>query len=83
MKTSDHILFRDVSHANENAGKKTKTWHVEAVTGHFLGEVKWYASWRRYNFFPAQQSTFDADCLFTIAEFCERQTSEYRGEVTP
>jgi hypothetical protein len=31
-----------------------------------LGEVKWYAPWRRYCFFPNQCTLYDASCLQEI-----------------
>ena len=54
-------------------GKLTKVWLVRSGEV-FLGEVKWWAHWRRYCFFPAQASLFDASCLEEIAGFCTRQT---------
>ena len=43
-----------------------------------LGIVKWYAPWRRYCFFPADGSLFDAACIREIAEFCAAETLKHR-----
>lgn len=37
---------------------------------HYLGEVRWYAQWRQYAFYPAEGTVFEKTCLNDIAEFC-------------
>lgn len=57
--------------------RKTKLFAVVGNQGdHLLGEVKWFARWRRYAFFPEQSSIFDASCLNEISGFIERQMEE-------
>ena len=34
-----------------------------------VGQVKWFAPWRQYCFFPTKDTTFNTDCLKDIAEF--------------
>ena len=34
-----------------------------------LGEIKWYASWRRYAFYPKENTIHERDCLRDIAQF--------------
>ncbi len=70
------ILFREVAQA---PGRKTKLFDVLPMTGARLGTVKWFSHWRKYCFFPDMETLFDPDCLFTIAEFCERQTKLHKG----
>jgi hypothetical protein len=41
----------------------------EGRLGAMLGQVKWYANWRRYCFFPIEDSLFDASCLKEIEDF--------------
>lgn len=43
-----------------------------------LGQVRWYAPWRRYCFTPVE-GTFDAACLRDIATFCEWLMAERRA----
>jgi hypothetical protein len=51
----------------------TQIWNVQSVhTGIDLGVVKWYSSWRRYAFFPAD-TLFDAECLQEIVKFLDEQ----------
>lgn len=56
---------------------KTKRWHVTSTLGAVLGDVHWYAHWRKYCFFPKEGSLFDAGCLMDISEFCAEQTIKH------
>ncbi len=62
---------------------KTKTWAVMAkVDDALLGVIKWYASWRKYAFFPVAGTVFEPDCLRDIATFIglemiKRKTQTY------
>lgn len=60
-------------------GRKTKVFLVNSMgENSFLGLIKWYSHWRKYCFFPAEQTIFEWDCLCDIAEFCKEQTKEYK-----
>lgn len=49
---------------------KTKVFELLSKDGNFLlGEIRWYASWRKYAFFPAANTVFENDCLKDIREF--------------
>jgi hypothetical protein len=57
----------------------TEIWEVRTADRRtLLGEVRWFAHWRRYSFFPQAGHGFDATCLRDIAGFCERQMQEHR-----
>ena len=51
----------------------TSRWLVENH-GTPLGEIKWFSHWRRYAFFPAPGTIFDAACLGQLADFCRTET---------
>jgi hypothetical protein len=71
-KQPEHIRF--VEHRRFRA-RLTKSWDVvNWDSQHDLGEVKWYAQWRRYCFFPDQGTIYDGSCLLAISEFCHNQT---------
>ena len=54
---------------------KTRYWGVRAKDGGItLGEIYWFAAWRKYVFAPEGASVFEEDCLRDIANFCEEQT---------
>ena len=67
------------------AGYKTGLWWVVAKDGDvLLGEIRWYAPWRRYTFRAgAYGSGFDATCLRDIAAFIEKRMAERKGRATP
>jgi hypothetical protein len=50
---------------------KTKVFSVECNDA-FLGFVKWYAAWRRYTFFPCDDTLFDSSCLKEITVFIDQ-----------
>ena len=56
-----------------SASGLTKSWYVSS-TGSQLGYVKWYAPWRKYCYFPAQDIILDEHCLADIAGFCRTET---------
>ena len=65
----------------ENPGRLTKVWQVITVEhGEFLGEVRWFTSWRKYCFFPAPSTIFEQDCLRDIADFCETVTKQHKAQ---
>lgn len=36
----------------------------------FLGQIRWYAQWRQYGFYPEEGTVFEKTCLSDIANFC-------------
>lgn len=54
----------------------TNIYEVQNGWDEFLGEIKWYANWRRYLFFPDAECKFDAICLKKIADFCSNLMEE-------
>ena len=59
---------------------KTQNWWVKTDSGVTLGEVKWYAQWRKYAFFPEGLTVFEEVCLGEIAEFCKIRTQEHKAK---
>jgi hypothetical protein len=55
-------------------GYKTKSWDVCAKAGGHLGNVRWYAPWRQYAFYPKAETLYERQCLRDLADFCERET---------
>ena len=49
-------------HPSES-GRTTVWWVRSLANESHLGEVRWYAPWRRYTFWPASGSIFDSACL--------------------
>ncbi len=58
---------------------KTKAYNVIAKEGSvYLGQVKWFPSWRKYAFFPSSLTVFETDCLKDIASFLDRLMNDRR-----
>ena len=59
--------------------KVTAAWVVVPNGGGaLLGQVKWYAPWRCYAFFPESGTVFERACLERIAGFCFQETRSHR-----
>lgn len=53
---------------------KTTVWRIESIeNGVILGYVKWFPNWRKYAFFPEEDTVYEQDCLKDIANFIEIQ----------
>ncbi len=51
---------------------KTKIYAIIAKQdGSEIGEIKWYAPWRQYAFFPYSNMVFEKTCLNDILQFLE------------
>lgn len=51
--------------------KKTDTFDVNNKQGSTLGEIKYYANWRKYCYFPTVQAVYDQKCLGQITKWLE------------
>lgn len=51
---------------------KTKTFVISTKDGAQIGLIKWYAPWRKYSFFPHQNTVFENDCLRDIISFIDK-----------
>jgi hypothetical protein len=61
---------------------KTKIWRITTKEeGFVLGEIKWYAPWRKYSFFPLGETIYENTCLMDIVNFIQTQT-EVRKNVS-
>lgn len=59
---------------------KTQAYDVFAKQGDILlGKAKWFASWRKYAFFPQGGTVFEKDCLNDIASFLDDLMNARRG----
>lgn len=56
---------------------KTSVYNVIAKEGDTkLGQIKWYAPWRKYSFFPAPNTLFETQCLSDIVSFITDRMNE-------
>lgn len=62
---------------------KTKVWSILNNYGDGeLGTVQWFSRWRKYSFFPADNTVYEEVCLREIADFCQRKTTEHKAAWT-
>lgn len=73
----NHLAFR---HARSTG--KTDIVTVHATRGNLLvGVISWHGAWRKYCFFPADATLYDAGCLGQIKAELERMTTEHRARI--
>ena len=71
-----HITFEP---ADAPSTAKTKRWNVIAKDGNIpLGQIRWFAQWYQYSFYPAPDTIFEKTCLRDIADFCETESRAHR-----
>ena len=70
-----YITFR---YSRPSESGKTKIYSVRTTDGIDVGEIRWYAQWRCYAFYPFGFTTFEHKCLRRIADFCEKKTIAHR-----
>lgn len=55
----------------------TKIWRVDTSStpeGITIGWIKWFGRWRKYSFFPNNNTVYEETCMREIAHFCESAT---------
>ena len=85
--TATHVVFKCVG---DSPSGKTAIWQVSTAVkdregnphpGVPLGQVKWFGKWRKYSFFPLQETLYEETCLRDIADFCQTLTQVKRTGV--
>ncbi len=61
--------FLNFEHVGNSESGKTKVFSVQNKAGGVLGNIKYYAPWRRYCFIPEDGTLYDAACLSDIQNF--------------
>ena len=57
----------------------TKIWEIKPKKEELpLGFIKWYPPWRKYAFFPVDDTLYEPTCLRDIAKFIEGQMQARR-----
>lgn len=70
----DYIVAFDETPEN----RKTKVFGLYSAKDERvnLGEVKYNTSWRKYCFYPIDETVFDSKCLFGIISFLDELNNE-------
>lgn len=60
--------------------EKTSVYAVKSSQDNIiLGEISWFNHWRRYVFFPLENTLFDSSCLSEIKDFIDSLMNKRRG----
>lgn len=71
-----HLKFDEIKDTG-----KTKVWEIEnRHHGTTIGIIKWNGGWRKYCFYPYEDTMYDKKCLNRIAEFMDEQMEERRNK---
>lgn len=55
---------------NKPENKKTDTYCITTIgTNYVIGEIKWWGAWRKYCFFPGEDTVYDNKCMLQIMNF--------------
>ena len=66
MENSKWVRFEEIP----DAKRKTKIFEIKTKDSNILlGQIKWFASWRCYAFYPAADTVFELTCLQDITKF--------------
>lgn len=59
---------------------KTSVFVVLDKRGDLLGQIRWWASWRQYCFFPLNNRVFSQGCMNDICSFLDELKEERRNK---
>jgi hypothetical protein len=76
MKDGQYIQF-----VEDTPKPKTNVWEVVTRPGGVvIGVIQWYSPWRKYGFFPRDDTVYEQVCLREIAQFCENETASRKRQ---
>lgn len=59
---------------------KTKIFRVVNIQANILGYIRWYGGWRKYVFYPNEETLFDNNCLEEIRKFLYDETKKQKSK---
>lgn len=64
----------------ETCQTKTHTYHIISKNSEdIIGTIKWNGAWRKYCFFPNNDTVWDIKCLTTITQLIQDITEQYKN----
>lgn len=62
--------------------RKTPRYEVRTSDTHFvLGTLEWYSPWRKFSFFPTENTVFEDQCLATIQGWLRILNSAHKQQI--
>lgn len=71
LKKTKYLNFIELSDSG-----KTKVIGVGSNQGEKLAYIKWSGAWRKYCFFPFNETSYDVSCMNDIIEFINELMEE-------
>jgi hypothetical protein len=62
----------------KSAERKTLIFAAVTKEGQVIGQIRWFAAWRKYCFYPFAETVWEENCLRQIADFIEGETKKQR-----
>lgn len=60
-------------------GRKTPIYYIFEFNTNCIGEIKWYAPWRKFCFYPDKDTVWDSKCLLEVLQQLDKINDEYKG----
>ena len=58
--------------------RKTPIYYIFEFNTNCIGEIKWYAPWRKFCFFPDKDTVWDSKCLTDVLNQLDKINIEYK-----
>lgn len=58
--------------------RKTPIYWIFNNDNFNLGEIKWYASWRKFCFYPSNDTVWDNKCLQEVLKFLDNINENWK-----
>ena len=71
-----YLEFRELG--KSPSGKTKIISVVNNTTGSALGQIRWFASWRKYTFHTNFGNIFDSACLLEVVAELDRLNQEHK-----
>lgn len=75
IHTSDYFIISE----KRIEGRKTPILNIIGACGEDLGQIKWYGAWRKFCFYPGNDTIWDNKCLENLLNFINEYNSEWRS----
>ena len=62
----------------DNLKRKTPIYYIFEFNTNCIGEIKWYAPWRKFCFYPDADTVWDSKCLTEIIKQVAKFNLEYK-----
>ena len=60
----------------KSASGKTDIYNVLNTKDEYLGQIKWNGAWRKYCFYPNENTLWDIKCLSDVCNFINKITND-------